>query len=243
MRPIVVGRDRPRPACRGWHRTRGLRAGGTGHAGCRCGPCGTLGACLERSPRSSAPSPDWPPPSWTRRASSPRRCPGCRCGSSGRRCRPSLKLQQQYSGLVARGDEVFTGLRGEDEPGLATFDDERPRVLRRPAPGRLRAARPSTGSTSPPTPSPRSWPTSWPTTSRSPTSRWPTPTTSPTRCRAVCRGAGRRRRPDLRRGRRAARRPGRRRGHRRRGRAGRRGRPTRSPTRCPTPSRTRCSRT
>lgn len=38
----------------------------------------------------------------------------------------TLKLQQQYSGLVARGDEVFTGLRGEAEPGLATFDDDLP---------------------------------------------------------------------------------------------------------------------
>ncbi|SCX38271.1 hypothetical protein SAMN03159343_0360 [Klenkia marina] len=36
----------------------------------------------------------------------------------------TLKLQQEYSGLVARGDEVLTGLRGESEPGLATFDDE-----------------------------------------------------------------------------------------------------------------------
>ncbi len=38
----------------------------------------------------------------------------------------SLKLQQEYSGLVARGDEVFTGLRGDAEPGLATFDDDLP---------------------------------------------------------------------------------------------------------------------
>ena len=38
----------------------------------------------------------------------------------------SLKLQQQYSGLVARGDEVFTGLWGEAEPGLATFDEDLP---------------------------------------------------------------------------------------------------------------------
>lgn len=38
----------------------------------------------------------------------------------------SMKVQQHYAGLVARGDELFTGLRGEDEPGLATFDDELP---------------------------------------------------------------------------------------------------------------------
>jgi hypothetical protein len=38
----------------------------------------------------------------------------------------SMKLQQHYAGLVARGDELFTGLLGEDEPGLATFDDDEP---------------------------------------------------------------------------------------------------------------------
>ncbi|SDN42733.1 hypothetical protein [Geodermatophilus sp. DSM 45219] len=38
----------------------------------------------------------------------------------------TMKVQQHYSGLVARGDEVFTGLRGEAEPGLATFDEDLP---------------------------------------------------------------------------------------------------------------------
>src|SRR5690348_2237583 len=38
----------------------------------------------------------------------------------------SMKLQQHYAGLVARGDELLTGMHGEDEPGLATFDDEEP---------------------------------------------------------------------------------------------------------------------
>jgi hypothetical protein len=36
----------------------------------------------------------------------------------------AMKVQQQYAGLVARGDELFTGMRGENEPGLATFDDD-----------------------------------------------------------------------------------------------------------------------
>ena len=36
----------------------------------------------------------------------------------------SMKLQQHYAGLVARGDELFTGIRGENEPGLATFDEK-----------------------------------------------------------------------------------------------------------------------
>jgi hypothetical protein len=40
----------------------------------------------------------------------------------------AMKLQQQYAGLVARGDELFTGVRGENEPGLATFDDDEPTV-------------------------------------------------------------------------------------------------------------------
>ncbi|MGY1592813.1 hypothetical protein ACI79D_12610 [Geodermatophilus sp. SYSU D00708] len=38
----------------------------------------------------------------------------------------TMKIQQHYAGLVARGDEVFTGVRGEDEPGLATFDEDLP---------------------------------------------------------------------------------------------------------------------
>ena len=38
----------------------------------------------------------------------------------------TMKVQQHYSGLVARGDEVFTGLRGESEPGMATFDEDLP---------------------------------------------------------------------------------------------------------------------
>jgi hypothetical protein len=38
----------------------------------------------------------------------------------------AMKVQQQYAGFVARGDELFTGLRGEAEPGLATFDDDEP---------------------------------------------------------------------------------------------------------------------
>jgi hypothetical protein len=42
----------------------------------------------------------------------------------GQALQTSLKLQQQYSGLVARGDEVFTGLRGDAEPGMATFDED-----------------------------------------------------------------------------------------------------------------------
>ncbi|SNS27253.1 hypothetical protein SAMN06893096_1038 [Geodermatophilus pulveris] len=38
----------------------------------------------------------------------------------------TMRLQQHYSGLVARGDEVLTGLRGEAEPGMATFDEDLP---------------------------------------------------------------------------------------------------------------------
>ena len=35
-----------------------------------------------------------------------------------------MKVQQSYAGLVARGDELLVGLRGEAEPGLATFDED-----------------------------------------------------------------------------------------------------------------------
>ncbi|WNV76493.1 hypothetical protein [Geodermatophilus sp. DSM 44513] len=38
----------------------------------------------------------------------------------------TMRVQQHYAGLVARGDEVLTGLRGEAEPGMATFDEELP---------------------------------------------------------------------------------------------------------------------
>jgi hypothetical protein len=45
----------------------------------------------------------------------------------------AMKVQQQYAGFVARGDELFTGLRGEDEPGLATFDDDDDEPVSAPA--------------------------------------------------------------------------------------------------------------
>jgi hypothetical protein len=49
----------------------------------------------------------------------------------------SLRLQQHYSGLVARGDEVLTALRGDSQPGVATFDEDLPPTTAtgdRPAP-------------------------------------------------------------------------------------------------------------
>ena len=56
----------------------------------------------------------------------PETLPGLPVRLIGQALQTSLKIQQQYSGLVARGDEVFTGLRGESEAGLATFDDDLP---------------------------------------------------------------------------------------------------------------------
>jgi hypothetical protein len=56
----------------------------------------------------------------------PAALPGLPVRLIGQAMQTSLKLQQQYSGLVARGDELFTGLRGAAEPGLATFDDDVP---------------------------------------------------------------------------------------------------------------------
>jgi hypothetical protein len=52
--------------------------------------------------------------------------PGLPVRALGIAMQVSMKLQQHYAGLVARGDELFTGLHGEDEPGLATFDDDEP---------------------------------------------------------------------------------------------------------------------
>lgn len=54
----------------------------------------------------------------------PETLPGLPVRLIGQALQTSLRLQQQYSGLVARGDEVFTGLRGDAEPGMATFDDD-----------------------------------------------------------------------------------------------------------------------
>jgi hypothetical protein len=54
----------------------------------------------------------------------PETLPGLSVRIVGLAMQTAMKVQQGYSGLVARGDELFTGIRGEDEPGLATFDDE-----------------------------------------------------------------------------------------------------------------------
>jgi hypothetical protein len=54
----------------------------------------------------------------------PETLPGLPVRAVGLAMQAALKLQQEYAGLVARGDELFTGIRGEDEPGLATFDDD-----------------------------------------------------------------------------------------------------------------------
>ena len=54
----------------------------------------------------------------------PETLPGLPVRVIGVAMQQAMKVQQQYAGLVARGDELFTGIRGEDEPGLATFDDD-----------------------------------------------------------------------------------------------------------------------
>jgi hypothetical protein len=56
----------------------------------------------------------------------PETIPGIPVRILGLAMQHAMKVQQQYAGLVARGDELFTGFRGEDEPGLATFDDDEP---------------------------------------------------------------------------------------------------------------------
>lgn len=54
----------------------------------------------------------------------PETIPGLPVRLIGMAMQHAMKVQQQYAGLVARGDELFTGIRGESEPGLATFDDD-----------------------------------------------------------------------------------------------------------------------
>jgi len=54
----------------------------------------------------------------------PETLPGLPVRLIGLAMQQAMKVQQQYAGFVARGDELFTGLRGADEPGLATFDDD-----------------------------------------------------------------------------------------------------------------------
>ena len=61
----------------------------------------------------------------------PETLPGLPVRVIGLAMQQAMRIQQQYAGLVARGDELFTGLRGENEPGLATFDDDLPA----PSPG------------------------------------------------------------------------------------------------------------
>src|SRR3954468_22231074 len=53
----------------------------------------------------------------------PQTLPGLPVRAIGFAMQKAMWAHQQSSGLVARGDELFTGLRGEAEPGLATFDE------------------------------------------------------------------------------------------------------------------------
>jgi hypothetical protein len=54
----------------------------------------------------------------------PETLPGVPVRVIGLALQQAMRVQQQYAGLVARGDELLVGLRGADEPGLATFDDD-----------------------------------------------------------------------------------------------------------------------
>lgn len=54
----------------------------------------------------------------------PETLPGLPVRVLGVAMQQAMKVQQTYAGLVARGDELLTGLRGDAEPGLATFDDD-----------------------------------------------------------------------------------------------------------------------
>jgi hypothetical protein len=68
----------------------------------------------------------------------PTTIPGLPVRAVGLAMQAALKLQQEYAGLVARGDELFTGIRGENEPGLATFDEDEEPAAPAPAPSGYR---------------------------------------------------------------------------------------------------------
>jgi hypothetical protein len=65
----------------------------------------------------------------------PETLPGLPVRIIGLAMQSAMKVQQQYAGFVARGDELFIGLRGQNEPGLATFDDEEPAAAPAPSNG------------------------------------------------------------------------------------------------------------
>ncbi|WP_347059504.1 hypothetical protein ABC795_03475 [Blastococcus sp. HT6-30] len=54
----------------------------------------------------------------------PETLPGLPVRVIGMAMQHAMKVQQTYAGLVARGDELLVGLRGDAEPGMATFDDD-----------------------------------------------------------------------------------------------------------------------
>jgi len=56
----------------------------------------------------------------------PETLPGLPVRLIGQALQTSLRVQQHYSGLVARGDEVLTGFRGGPDVVVATFDDDLP---------------------------------------------------------------------------------------------------------------------
>src|SRR3954468_16669539 len=56
----------------------------------------------------------------------PSTLPGIPVRLIGLAMQQAMKVQQHYAGLVARGDELFTRLRGQNEPGLAPSDDDEP---------------------------------------------------------------------------------------------------------------------
>ena len=56
----------------------------------------------------------------------PETLPGLPVRVAGMAMQHAMKVQQTYAGLVARGDELLVGLRGDAEPGMATFDDDAP---------------------------------------------------------------------------------------------------------------------
>ena len=81
----------------------------------------------------------------------------------------SLKAQQTYAGLIARGDEVLGQLRRREDAPWARFDDEEPAGARPPsafdaAPRATESEAADEAGDAPPTELPTRWPPrTWPT--------------------------------------------------------------------------------
>ena len=121
----MVCRPAAASPCRRGGTGHGPRGGGSGHTWCHAEWLwGTLCAMAREIPEVVRAAAGLAATVLDEARKLPETLPGLPVRLIGLAMQQAMKVQQQYAGLVARGDELFTGLRGEDEPGLATFDDD-----------------------------------------------------------------------------------------------------------------------